>query len=283
MVLHLQTISNMAKIAVIQSVYKNDKPEYLRLSINSILNQTYSDFILYLGVDGPIGEELSNVIDILQTDDRVVIIANKENKGLAHMLNDLLIECLKHDHEFIARMDSDDIACLDRFEKQMAYMESHPDVEVLGSAVNEIDENGNNRNHVVKYPCDSDGCRKFFSKRNPLAHPTVLFRRKFFDNIGMLYPTNFVRNEDTELWLQGFLHDAVVANLPDVLLNFRVTEDMFKQRRNGREFAKSQLALRKLINKELGYGFMASIYAYGMYYIMIAPSWLRKIAYKILR
>lgn len=272
----------MAKLAVIQSVYKNDKPEYLRLSIESILNQTYSDFDLYLGIDGPIGDELSDVINNL-TDDRIIVIANKENKGLAHILNDLLSECTKKDYEFIARMDSDDIAILDRFEKQMAFMIGHPEIDVLGGAVNEIDEKGNNRNHVVKYPCSPEECRKFFSKRNPVAHPTVLFRKRFFEKIGMFYPVNFIRNEDTELWLQGYLHDAVVANLPDVLLNFRMTEDMFKQRRNGREFAKSQLTLRKLINKELGYGIMSSIYAYGMYYIMIAPSWLRKLAYKLLR
>ena len=85
------------------------------------------------------------------------------------------------------------------------------------------------------------------------------------------------------MWLQGFLHGAVIVNVPDVLLNFRVTEDMFKQRRNGREFAKSQLKLRKLINMQLGYGFIATIYAYAMYFLMIAPSWLRKLAYKIMR
>lgn len=272
----------MAKLAVIQSVYKNDKPEYLRLSIESILNQTYSDFDLYLGIDGPIGDELSTVINNL-SDERIIVVANKENKGLAHILNDLLGECTKKDYEFIARMDSDDIACRDRFEKQLHYLEKHPEVEVVGGAVNEIDENGNSRNHIVKYPYSPEKCRKFFSKRNPVAHPTALFRRRFFDKIGMFYPTNFVRNEDTELWLEGYLHGAVVANLPDVLLNFRVTEDMFKQRRNGREFAQSQLTLRKIINKELKYGLMAKVYAYAMYYLMIAPCWLRKIAYKVLR
>lgn len=272
----------MAKLAVIQSVYKNDKPEYLRLSIESILNQTYSDFDLYLGIDGPIGDELSSVINNL-IDDRIIVIANKENKGLAHILNDLLGECTKKDYEFIARMDSDDIAFKDRFEKQMLFLENHPEVDVVGGAVNEIDEKGNNRNHIVKYPCTPAECFKFFSKRNPVAHPTVIFRKRFFDKTGSFYPTNFVRNEDTELWLQGYVHGTIITNLPDVVLNFRVTEDMFKQRRNGREFAQSQLTLRKIINKELEYGFMASVYAYAMYYLMIAPSWLRKIAYKVLR
>ena len=272
----------MSKIAIIQSVYGNDKPEYLSLAINSILRQTYSDFKLYLGIDGPIGSELSEVIYQL-TDERIIVISNNENKGLANILNDLLEECVKHEYEFIARMDSDDISCIDRLEKQINYMENHPDVDVLGGAINEIDENGNSLNHIVNYPCSSEECRKFFSMRNPVAHPTVLFRKRFFEIIGMFYPTNFARNEDTELWLQAYVHGAKIVNLPDVLLHFRVTDDMFKQRRNGHEFAKSQLMLRKIINKKLGYGIMSSIYAYGMYYLMVAPCWLRKIAYKVLR
>ena len=75
----------------------------------------------------------------------------------------------------------------------------------------------------------------------------------------------------------------MIANIPDVVLNFRMTDSMFKNRRNGRVFAESQLELRKLIKKDLGYGFMAEVYAYAMYLLMISPSWVLKIAYKILR
>ena len=98
----------MAKLAVIQSVYKNDKPEYLIKSISSILSQTFSSFTYYIGIDGPIGQDLRNVLYSI-TDSRVVIIENKENKGLAAILNDLLEKCKEGDFDYIARMDSDDI------------------------------------------------------------------------------------------------------------------------------------------------------------------------------
>lgn len=71
--------------------------------------------------------------------------------------------------------------------------------------------------------------------------------------------------------------------MPDVVLNFRMTDDMFRQRRNGKIFAKSQLELRKKIAKELEYGPMSFVYAYAMYILMISPSWLLKLAYKVLR
>lgn len=272
----------MAAITVIQSVYKNDKPDYLKYSLDSILNQTFYDFVLYLGIDGPIGEDLKAVINGYD-DPKIIVIANKENKGLAGILNDLLKASEKEESEFIARMDSDDIACSDRFEKQVAYLREHPEVDALGGAINEIDEQGNDYDHIVKYPCEPDACKRFFSKRNPVAHPTVMFRKRYFDKVGMYYPTNFLRNEDTELWLNGYLNNTVIANLPDVLLNFRVTNDMFKQRRNGMAFAKSQLTLRKFIAKKLHYGMMSYIYAYAMYFLMISPSGIRKLAYKVLR
>lgn len=88
---------------------------------------------------------------------------------------------------------------------------------------------------------------------------------------------------DTRLWHEGYKHGCKIANIPDVVLNFRMTDDMFKKRRNGKDFAKSQLELRKKIIKDLGYGVMAYVYAYAMYVLMISPSCVLKTAYKFLR
>ena len=272
----------MNKTAVIQSVYKNDRPEYLRLSLDSIFNQTYSDFVLILGIDGPIGTDLRNVLDDIE-DERLHIVENKENKGLASMLNNLLIECKKGEFEYIARMDSDDIAVSDRFEKQISFLCEHREIDLVGGAINEIDADGYNRGKITQYPCTPGECREFFAKRNPVAHPAVMFRRSFFEKTGWHYPTEYVRNEDTCLWLEGYKSGCEIANLPDVVLNFRMTDDMFKHRRNGKSFAKSQLELRKIIIKDLGFGYISYIYAYSMYFLMISPSWILKLAYKFLR
>lgn len=272
----------MEKLAVIQSVYKNDKPEYLVESITSILNQSYSDFRYYIGVDGPIGAELKKAL-LAFKDDRIAIVWNKENKGLASILNRLLELCRDNGHEYIARMDSDDIAKLDRFEKEIVFLDENPAIDIVGGSINEIDEYGNNRNKITKYPGSPEECLSFFKKRNPVAHPTVIFRSRFFENIGWYYPTDFIRNEDTMLWYKALKANLKIANLPDVVLNFRMTDAMFTQRRNGKSFAKSQLEMRKIINKGLGYGPMSMVYAYAMYILMISPSWILKIAYKVLR
>lgn len=270
------------KLAVIMSLYKNDVMQCVRLAVESILGQSYKDFDFYIQYDGPIRPKVDEYLSGI-ADDRVKIQRRDENKGLAQSLNDLLSIVLPLGYEYIARMDADDIALLDRFEKQIAYLENHKDIDCLGGAINEINENGENRGKITKYPCSPEDCRAFFAKRNPVAHPTVMFRRSFFEKAGWEYPMDFVRNEDTRLWHEGYKHGCVIANLPDVLLNFRMTDAMFTQRRNGKAFAKSQLELRKMINKDLQFGFMANVYAYAMYLLMISPSWLLKLAYRILR
>ena len=270
------------KLAVIMSLYKNDVMKYVRLAVESILAQSYKDFDFYIQYDGPIRPEVDEYLSGI-ADDRVKIQRRDENKGLAQSLNDLLSIVLPLGYEYIARMDADDISMPERFEKQVEFLKSHPKVDMVGGAINEIDENGDNRGKITKYPCSPEACRAFFAKRNPVAHPTVMFRRSFFEKAGWEYPMDFVRNEDTRLWHEGYKHGCMIANLPDVLLNFRMTDAMFTQRRNGKAFAKSQLELRKMINKDLQFGFMANVYAYAMYLLMISPSWLLKLAYRILR
>ena len=136
---------------------------------------------------------------------------------------------------------------------------------------------------MTGYPCAPEEAFLFFCKRNPVAHPTVMMRKTMFDKAGCYYPMDFVRNEDTMLWYKAYMGGAKIANLSDVLLNFRMTDTMFTQRRNGKAFAKNQLKLRKIINRDLRFGVMADVYAYAMYLLMISPAWLLKLAYRILR
>ena len=269
-------------LAVIMSLYKNDKIEFVKLAIESILNQTFKDFDYYIQFDGAIDENVEIYLSQLK-DERVKISTRLENKGLAYSLNELLEIVKSKGYGYIARMDADDISMLDRFEKQIVYLESHFEVDMIGGAIHEIDEKGESRNKITSYPCHPEQCRVFFAKRNPVAHPTVMFKRSFFEKVGWKYPMDYERNEDTRLWHEGYKHGCVIANLPDVLLHFRMTDAMFTQRRNGKAFAKSQLELRKMINKDLKFGFMANVYAYAMYVLMISPAWLLKLAYKVLR
>ncbi len=274
----------MNRIAVILPVYKNDKPMYLRLAVESILHQTYKFFHIYIGVDGPVGDELYKSLELLEQQTNVSVEWFPENRGLACVLNDLLDLCFKEGYEYIARMDADDISKTDRFEKQMKYLEEHPEIDVVGGAINEIDEEGKNRGKTIVYPAGVDECREFFSKRNPHAHPAILFRKSFFDKLnGKKYRPEYRQNQDTMLWYDGMMVGTQHANIPDVVLNFRMTDAMFKKRRNGWAFAKKQFKDRLMINRGLGYGFKADVYGFAMFCMLISPAWVKKIAYKFFR
>lgn len=274
----------MIKVAVILPVYKNDKISYLDLSVESILRQSYNNLHLYIGVDGPIGEDLHDRLKALEHQKNISLIWFEKNRGLACVLNDLLDICFKDGYEYIARMDADDISSTDRIEKQMAYLETHSEIDVVGGAINEIDGNGNNRGKTIVYPVAPEDCRKFFSKRNPHAHPAVLFRKSFFDKLdGKKYRPEYRQNQDTMLWYDGMMAGTKHANIPDVVLNFRMTNAMFKKRRNGWTFAKKQFEDRLMINRDLGYGFGANVYGFAMFCMLVSPVWVKKIAYKVFR
>ena len=272
------------RIAVILPVYKKDKVEYLNKAIESIAMQTYRDFHIYVGVDGPVGDDLYDCIMHLESQNIITIVKFEKNRGLACVLNDLLDICFKNGNEYIARMDADDISEKSRFEKQVAYLEKHPEIDVVGGAINEIDEEGKNRGKTIIYPETPEECKAFFAKRNPHAHPAVMFRKSYFDKLkGKKYRPEYRQNQDTMLWYDGMAAGTQHANIPDVVLNFRMTNAMFKKRRNGWAFAKEQFKDRLMINRGLGYGFGADVYGFAMFCMLVSPVWVKKIAYRILR
>ncbi len=274
----------METIAIILPVYKNDKKDYLILAVDSLMLQTYRDFHLYIGVDGPVGEDLSDYVKLLEKQVKISVAWFPENRGLACVLNDLLDICFKDGYEYIARMDADDISMPDRLEKQMAYLRTHQTIDVVGGAIEEIDESGKKRGKMIVYPEGAEECRRFFSRRNPHAHPAVLFRKSFFNKLdGKKYRPEYRQNQDTMLWYDGMMAGTQHANIPDVVLNFRMTDAMFKKRRNGWAFAKKQFRDRLMINKGLGYGFMADVYGFAMFFMLVSPVWIKKIAYKVFR
>lgn len=265
---------------VIMSVYKNDTVEDLKIAIDSILAQTYKDFKLYIKRDGQVPDKLDNYLNSI-SDQRVAIRKRESNMGLAISLNELLDEVLLLDDcEFIARMDADDYSLPVRFEKQVKYLTQHTDVDILGSYITESNDPLDPKGNLVKYPIDHLGCRNKFGKRHPLAHPTVMFRKRYFEKAG-LYPTDTLRDEDGSLWLNGFLNGCIFANLPEVLVRMRVTSD-FYNRRNSNEKTKQDYLNRVRIIKALNLPKINYLYAYIRYILFrFSPSFLLELAYKL--
>lgn len=273
--------ANDMQMVVLMSVYKNDNPAHLRLSVDSILNQTYQDFLLLIGVDGTIGDELVNTLHSYDGNPKVKTFWFSENRGLTAVLNNLLEEGKKIHPTYIARMDADDISHTDRFEKQVRHLEENPELDVIGGAIEEMDYDGVLNGKIIQYPLSHQDCYDFFATRNPLAHPAVMFRSSFFDKVTS-YNASYKKNQDTELWYRGFNAGCKFGNLKDVVLTFRVSKDMYK-RRGGTKFAKEVLKLRKEINKGLGYGLKATLFGYAYYVMAISPGWVKKIAYRVFR
>ena len=264
------------RIAVIMSLYKSDVLDYVKLAIESILNQSYSDFDFYIQYDGCVQEDVNYYLSNIQ-DERVHINRRDENKGLAYSLNELLDIVMPLDYEYIARMDADDISLPERFEKQIAYMETHKDCDALGTWAIEINSDGSEY-YRKQMPETHEGCWKQFMIRDCMIHPTVMFRRSYIEKAG-LYSLDTYFGEDTMMWCQGFANCCRFANLPEFLFKFRLNSDFFNRRR-GWKHAKAILKLRWKVNKMLHYPIKAYLYAFAYAGAKMMPTKVLNMIYK---
>lgn len=264
------------RIAVIMSVYKKDVVEYVQMSVESILGQTYQDFDLYIQYDGPIRTEVDEYFNGL-VDERVKIQRRDVNKGLAQSLNDLLAIVMPLGYQYIARMDADDISEPNRFEKQMAYFEGHPDIECLGTWAVEIKSSGEEY-FKKQMPETHEGCLEQFRKRDCMIHPTVIFRRSYIEKAGM-YDLDTFFGEDTMMWAQGFAAGCKMGNVPEFLFRFRI-DDNFFDRRRGWRYAKGIWQLRHRVNKMLGFGVIEDAWAMAYAIVKMMPKSVLSIIYQ---
>ncbi|MHC5201492.1 glycosyltransferase [Myroides sp. LJL119] len=267
------------KLAVILSLYKNDRIDYLRKAILSLLEQTFSDFDLYVQCDGEVRKECLDFLKNIR-DSRVILREREENRGLAFSLNELLSVVLVQDYLYIARMDADDISMPNRFERQIEFLDSNIEVDCLGTWAIEIDSS--DREYFKKeMPVTHKACLELFKKRDCLIHPTVMFRNSYFQKAG-LYPLDTYFGEDTIMWMQGFNSGCKFANLDDFLFKFRLDDDFFERRR-GMKHARSIINLRRRVNKTLGFGFVADGYMYLYAFAKLMPTPILNLIYKVFR
>lgn len=270
---------NDKRIAVIMSLYKNDVVDYVKLAVESILNQTYKDFDYYIQYDGPVDAEVDAYL-LGVKDERVRILRRAENKGLAQSLNDLLNIVMPMGYEFIARMDADDISEVNRFEKQLEYFESHPVLDCLGTWAIEITSYGDEY-FKKQMPETNKGCLELFRKRDCMIHPTVMFRRSYIEKAG-LYDLDTFFGEDTMMWAQGFAAGCKMGNVPEYLFRFRLDDNFFNRRR-GWKHAKGILTLRWKVNKMLHYPVKAYLYAIVYAGAKMMPKGVLNLIYKTAR
>lgn len=226
------------KYSVLMSLYKKEKPEYLRLAIDSMINQTVPPDEIVIVEDGPLTDELYAVLDEYPMLHRV---KNETNLGLGISLQKGL---LATKNDVVARMDTDDIAGISRCEKQLEFLNSNPDISVVGG---QIEEFIGSPDHIVAkriVPLKDIELKEFNKKRCPFNHMTVMFKKKDITEAGSYQ--DWFWNEDYYLWNRLALAGKKFANLPDVLVLVRTGEDMY-QRRGGIKYFQSEAKLQKFM------------------------------------
>lgn len=233
----------MPKISVIMPVYNGEK--YLREAIDSILNQTFTDFEFIILNDA--SKDSTEEIIKSYTDNRIVYIKNEQNLGVAGTLNRGL-EIAKG--EYIARMDADDISLHNRFEKQMLFMDTHPDVGVCGSHIRIFGEDGVERDYI--YSETDERLRVDMLFNSGFAHPAVMIRKSILDKKNLFYNTEFEKAEDYRMWYD-IMSVSKGHNLQEPLLRYRHHQNQVTKT-NVKEQTIAVTRMRKVMYNTLNLG-----------------------------
>lgn len=240
------------KYSVLMSVYKNEKSEYLKRALDSMLLQTVKPNEVVLVEDGPLTEELYMVINdyVSKYSDLFVIVKNKTNLGLGKSLANGLSYCK---NEFVARMDTDDVSLPDRCEKQLAAFSINQEVSVVGGNISEFIGEEENIVGYRNVKENHEDIVKYMKKRCPLNHVTVMFKKLAVERVGGYIEWHY--NEDYYLWIRLYLAGKKFYNVQETLVNVRVGKDMYA-RRGGWKYFKSERGIQKLMkkNKIIGFG-----------------------------
>lgn len=245
------------KFSVLMSLYYKEQPDYLNQCFHSIWDaQTVRPAEIVLVLDGAIGTELGATIQQWQTHINSVlkVISLPENVGLGQALNAGLAHCT---HNWVFRMDTDDVCKPDRFEKQIEYLEHHPDTVLLGTQVLEFQHSITDANTLKSVPISNVEIQKYAKTRNPFNHMTVAYNRDALLALGAYRHHLFM--EDYNLWLRMIAAGYPAHNLPEALLYARIGNGMHARRR-GWQYIKSEKLLMSL-KKQLGIQHTCSAYA----------------------
>ncbi len=204
----------MPRVSIIMSVY-NDSA-HLKEALTSILQQTYSDFEFLITDDGST-DESPKILDEYAAKDQRVKVVHQKNIGLTKTLNKSIAEAKG---EYVARMDSDDIALPRRLAEEVKFLDSHPETALVSCFTKVIDaegkEIGEHRPGVTH-----EEIKKLIFFSGQIAHPAAMFRKQAFLALGG-YDENFKYAQDLDLWFK-FIAKYKVANLPEFLFLWRRT------------------------------------------------------------
>lgn len=266
--------------SVLMSVYKNDNPVFLRIALESIYEkQIVKPDEIVVVFDGPLNENLYMVLDEFREGKENIVkyFPQNVNRGLGEALRIGSEYCTC---DYILRMDSDDISDEHRFERQILYVENHPEIDVLGTDIAEFQETPNEDMRIRSCPEKHEDIVNMGKRRNPMNHVTVCMKRTALEKSGG-YRTLLLL-EDYYLWLNMIAAGCKLANIHESLVYVRVGNGFdskrgSQERIDGWKVLQDFMLKHKMITKKDA--------MLNMLYINVfvkTPSWLKKILYSTL-
>jgi len=266
----------MSNYSVLMSVYYKEKPEYLKISIESMLNQTVQTDDFVLVCDGPLTPELDAVVNRFQESysDIFHVVRLDKNAGLGPALNEGLKHCK---NELVARMDSDDYALKERCALQLDAFDRDPQLSIVSGTIQEFETTPDNVTFTKRMPQTHEEILRYAKLRCPFNHPAVMYKKSAVLDAGG-YP-DLPLHEDYALWVNMLIKGKRSINLANVLCLMRVDNGMYK-RRGGVRYYKTAVRFRRYLLKHRFCNLGEFLYGVlGLTVVCLLPASVRKKIY----
>lgn len=268
------------EFSVLLSVYRKEKPAFLRQALDSIFSQTVTSDDVVLVEDGILPDALEAVVKEYEGEyPELHVVRFEQNRGLGFALNDGLKYCR---HDLVARADTDDVNHRDRFERELHVFEEHPDYDLVSSWIDEFITNPSEITSQRRMPETPEELYTYGKRRCPVNHPVCMYRKKAVEKVGG-YQTDLFP-EDYYLWMKMLKAGSKFYCIQDSLLSFRYDPNTFR-RRGGWKYAKDEMYTQWKAYRDLHYlsfkDFLVNLMIRGT--VRVMPNSLRSLVYKIMR
>lgn len=230
---------NRPAFSVVLTTYARDDPDELDSAIDSVLDQTVPPDEVLVVEDGPVPDAIDDVLRRHRSvhPETVAVERLPQNRGQGPARQHGIERV---SHGVVGLMDADDIAVRNRFERQLDFLVTHPEVDVVGSHLAEFDEDFRDPHSVRKVPTFPEEITRWGRRRNPMNQTTVMGRRDAFLDVGY---RDVLRMEDYDLWGRMLASGKTLANIPEALVLARAGE--MYERRGGLEYAREEFRLQR--------------------------------------
>jgi glycosyltransferase involved in cell wall biosynthesis len=237
---------NIPRISVLMSVYNGGI--FLRECVESVLNQSFKLFEFIIVDDGSTDNTWETLVQYAERDARIVLLRNQPNMGVVRALN----KGLEHVRaEIIARQDADDISHPERLQKQLAFLDTHPEVGLVAAVPRLIAEDGTPLESILYTATENDEIQELLLDSMCLCGPTIMVRRKCLEEAGFYFAEGLDASEDYDICLR-VAEVTKLASLEGYLYQYRQQPESASSKRAARQMFNKAIALERAVSRRYG-------------------------------